>query len=750
MEILGKPSGITLRQHTDNVAAEGNTIKQKFSVSIEKYIRLTNADLLKRLDIAIKYHDEGKKHIKWQMACQADYQSFKDWQAINGGDYEEFCSKKRDIVGRNLMTAKVRHEINSLVRTIPKNFSPPVQVAIGAHHGKLHRKHEKRWLDNTAGVESTKIWNNFIGLNGEYRNHHDFCAVVKRHYEFAGVRSFLQLADRRASAREGKDEPIPFQAFDYTFPKYWKKRAVQEIVEKHSNESLLLLRAPTGAGKTDAALLWASAQIANKKAERLIIAMPTRFTSNALSINIAQNLSNTGLYHSSAWFNRFQEKVESKVMDRREAQKAHELARLLLSPVTVCTIDHLLMALTLTREDHHTILFNLANSCVVIDEADFYDEFTQANIIELLRALNIWQVPILIMSASLPESSLEMYKMTGYPISPIREDISDNDRERCYIQEKREYTSVDELEDLFELCCNEGKAIIYANTIAKAIEFYMWFKKRGINPMLYHSRFTEPDKKEKEKELIEALGKEAWEKGTAHGIAILTQIGEMSVNISADIMISDICPIDRLVQRVGRLCRFSEKRGQLYVVIPQKDSKLYPAPYGNYELKKGWTANRYLEETIKKLECKGYSAKNFVDVINQVYPSFSSFNSKTKNNATLLRSKFVFNWIILPIDETKEDDTDSKEWRSRDIANNQTVFIEFPKHDNFYSWQEFQAYKLENGIDISTYLIKKAITIHKIREKTIKVKSEEVTIYIALNAYEFGIGLYLGEDDNFL
>src|SRR5690606_3451871 len=122
-------------------------------------------------------------------------------------------------------------------------------------------------------------------------------------------------------------------------------------------------------------------------------------------------------------------------------------------------------------------------------------------------------------------------------------------------------------EDLLQKCCDEGKAIIYANTVARAMEFYAWFKKKKIEPILYHSRYTEPHKATKEKILLEALGKEAWENGTANGIAILTQIGEMSVNISADIMISEICPIDRLVQRAGRLSRFDRRKtGQLHIV----------------------------------------------------------------------------------------------------------------------------------------------------------------------------------------
>lgn len=86
------------------------------------------------------------------------------------------------------------------------------------------------------------------------------------------------------------------------------------------------------------------------------------------------------------------------------------MAKLLATPITVCTIDHLLMSLTFTQENHHLICSNLANSCVVIDEADFYDDFTLANILFLLKVLHNWKVPVMIMSASLPESALQLYR----------------------------------------------------------------------------------------------------------------------------------------------------------------------------------------------------------------------------------------------------------------------------------------------------------------------------------------------------
>jgi len=745
MEILGKPSGITLRQHTDNVLAEGEYVIHSFPFSFEKYLKIIEKDLAKRLKGAIKYHDEGKKHTVWQKACQDDYATFLNWQKTNNGDYHLFEKLNKNLAGKNLMNTGVRHEIYSLVMHRNSGFSEPVKVAIAAHHSKLSRKHEHRWTNKRSGEQGELIWNELINLNAHFRlGHHSFKEAILKHYEFAAVRAYLQLADRRASARESKDVPIDFHAFTYIFP-HQKPRNVQQIAQDFANDDLLLLRAPTGAGKTDACLLWASLQIVRKKAERLIVAMPTRFTSNALSINVAESLSSTGLYHSSAWFNKFQKGVKSGQIDKNNARKEHELARQLLAPVTVCTIDHLLMALTLTREDHHTISFNLANSCVVIDEADFYDEFTQANILVLLEALKVLQVPVMIMSASLPQAAIEMYKTIGYKIDDIKEDISDSQRIRCEIKTIKPYAEVKEIEDLLEICVQKKSSIIYANTVARAMEFYNWFAKKNIKPILYHSRFTEPDKGLKEKTLLAALGKEAWENGTAKGIAILTQIGEMSVNISADIMISEVCPIDRLVQRAGRLCRFDKSKiGEMHVVVPQKNEALYPAPYGTYIMHKGWEANKALVKTIELLECKSYSANDFVDFINEVYPTFEDFKTKTKENAILLKKKFTSSWVILPAEQTKEDDTDSQEWKSRDIACNETVFIEFPEQDHFNFWQDYQEYKLEDAVDLPSYLVKKGITNKSIRVKRIKIATDdEIDIYVAINSYSLDFGLQL-------
>src|SRR5262249_38061566 len=162
----------------------------------------------------------------------------------------------------------------------------------------------------------------------------------------------LQLIDHRASAFEQGEALPPLIPFSYRFP-YIQKRGVQLVIEELWDEPFAILRAPTGAGKTDAALLWAQHQIDCERADHVVIAMPTRFTANALAISTVENLSATGLYHSSAWYQRLKDKKHPTLTEKRFIDKEQELARKLEVPCAVTTIDHLCICLTGTREDHH-------------------------------------------------------------------------------------------------------------------------------------------------------------------------------------------------------------------------------------------------------------------------------------------------------------------------------------------------------------------------------------------------------------
>ena len=746
--ILAKPTGILLEQHVANVHEELGRIFTMRPFLAQKFFERTGMNLKELAELAVQWHDEGKKHTKWQNACVKDYE---DWKIIG------------KVKGSNLKTARFRHEMESLHLIKNKELPELVKVAIAAHHGKLSRKYEDHWKgDEKRRYEN--FWNGFVDLSDEYSNQWE--ERILQRYAYSSVRSLLQLADRRASAVEGTDKkPIELKNFEYSFP-YTERKGVQNEIEKLCNLPFAILRAPTGAGKTDAALLWAQYQIKEQKADRLIIAMPTRFTANSLSVGITERLSQTGLYHSTSLYQIAKGKNLNEE-DKKVIIEEQQLARTLNSPVTVTTIDHLCMCLTGTREEHHTIFYNLAHSCVVIDEADFYDEFTQENIIALLKILRILGVPVLVMSATIPDSAIDLYRQSGFTIDTIF-DVGDKENEdviRVNIGEKKSAYIAEDINDLLLSAFNQP-TIIYANTVKRAQMYYKFLKRHKENNnidtdiVIYHSRYTEVDKVKKEEKLIEMMGKKAWEEGNAHGIAILTQIGELSVNISAEVMLSEWCPIDRLVQRIGRLMRFmeihKEKIGILHLIEPlQKDGILYPAPYGSLKDKE-WEASSYLQATIEQLIQPHYSVIELRNLVNKIYERLKETSREAKENIKALNELLKINWLIVSGHGTDADDTDADGWKSRKIPPQKMVYKgTFCSDDTDYSfpsWKERNEFDLTNGINIPIYEFHQEVKNNHIQEQTYKIGSDgddkEVLYIFDEKKFYDGNGMGLNFDYN--
>jgi CRISPR-associated endonuclease/helicase Cas3 len=206
----------------------------------------------------------------------------------------------------------------------------------------------------------------------------------------------------------------------------------------------------------------------------------------------------------------------------------------------------------------------------------------------------------------------------------------------------------------------------------------------------------------------------------------------MSINISADLMISELCPIDRLTQRAGRLCRFDKSKiGELYVLIPQKNDLVYPAPYGEYDKKvKVWIPCEAFIKTSEILEITTYNADKLVNLLNQVYSAEASFSTKAISNAKELKEYFSYNWLINPMQVPATDDTDTNFWRSRNIAPQDTVFVRQPESKFFYNYLDFQSWKLKNSLELPVYLIEKGKKQHMIDIQKIFIKDEEEIIYV--------------------
>ena len=780
--ILAKPSGISLKAHTIRVQLQATILLDKWPTVQKKYRELTKKDDLREsLSKAIEWHDRGKELEPWQIACRQDYIIYSKWLQKNrkqedSKSYKEFERQKDVIIGTNLRDARFRHEFGSLYLAEKENadLSFFEKVAIAAHHGKLHKRFEDRWKNDDKGkLNFEKYWGIFLRTSFEtfFKDSQRWEKLLLERYKMAAVRALLQLADTRASREEAEGKLAPLDTFVYECPfrdnlKEVQKAALQIAKNWNPDHFCSILRAPTGSGKTDAALLWAEELINNKYASRLIIAMPTRFTSNALAMSVGENIGSTGLYHSSAWYNRYGNVPDSEKGDAREL---HKSAQLFITPVTVCTIDHLLISLTGTAEHHHSSFFFMANSAVVFDEADFYDPFVQANLTVLLKALKILRVPVLIMSATVPNSSTELYQvseitepqeLTKPPIRKLawagRKQLEDEST--IYVTDFDGETDSLYCEDVLQKMIDEGHGIVYANTVERALRYYNWLKKQPNCPelVMYHSRFTEPDKKAIEKKLIDdMLGKKVWEEHSesgkpVRGIAVLTQIGEMSINISSTIMLSDLCPWDRLTQRLGRLNRFNQSNNPIcYVTVPFKQGKRYVAPYGTIEKKK-WQPSEAFTNTLLSItrflpndSAIEVTPEEMVKQVNLLYPVFEAFSDKAKTNSDNLEDLMQQNWLIVP--DRKIDEDEGKvagKWQSRDMEEQRTVFVKTP--EDFDKYADYQGFSLEYGISVPVWMIEKELrkgekSKVKILERTVDEKSVKLVYTDAYYDQQFNI-----------
>lgn len=130
------------------------------------------------------------------------------------------------------------------------------------------------------------------------------------------------------------------------------------------------------------------------------------------------------------------------------------------------------------------------------------------------------------------------------------------------------------------------KIIVFVNTVDRAIQVYEYLQGLCPNIVLAHSRFIKEHRQQVEDRIQQFFGKESRE---AEGILVTTQVAEAGLNISAPLVISELAPMDSLIQRVGRCQRFKpnennrEMRGLVLVVKPKTEGRLeWYVPYMDY------------------------------------------------------------------------------------------------------------------------------------------------------------------------
>jgi len=379
-----------------------------------------------------------------------------------------------------------------------------------------------------------------------------------------------------------------------------------------SGPHLFIIEESTGGGKTEAAVTLAHRMMEAGNGDGMYVALPTMATANAMYERMAgcyERLYKKGshpsliLSHGAKYLSsQFVDSIEmgdatSNIRKHDEDAMAfcswwladHAKSSLLAS-VGVGTIDQALVAI-LPVKYHSLRLFGLMKNVLVVDEVHAYDPYMN----QLLRTLLFFQAALsgsaILLSATIPQvmrqelvrsfnegmisagSSLTIQEenssqVPNFPLSyPLVTHVCPagygENAIPCRSGTRRSVKITllhDEevvKEELLKCIYNDGCACWVRNTVGDAVRAFEWFASRipAENIRLFHARFAMGDRLTIERAVIHDFGKNSAPEDRAGKILIATQVVEQSLDIDFDFLVSDLAPIDLIIQRAGRLHR---------------------------------------------------------------------------------------------------------------------------------------------------------------------------------------------------
>jgi CRISPR-associated endonuclease/helicase Cas3 len=373
-------------------------------------------------------------------------------------------------------------------------------------------------------------------------------------------------------------------------------RPLQEtLVSLADQPGLYIVEAPMGMGKTEAALA-AAYRRWNEGGERgLYFALPTQLTSNRIHNRISEFLDHViaddsvqTLAHGNAWLS--EDRVRSFLPARTSAEgfDATEACRWfassrkpLLAPFGTGTIDQALMACIGAK--HSALrLFALSGKVVVLDEVHSYDPYTSALVDQLIRWLLEVGCTVIVLSATLTaKRRREMIEKAGaaepcpppsdYPLITkvfgnvaTHHPVADPAIHETVVHLKHLNAEDPEFIGKIASAAETGACVlVIRNTVASAQQTFRGIKSALQNDAipvgLLHSRFPHFQRQQNEKSWMDQLGKNPACR-PAGCVLVATQVVEQSVDIDADLLVTDLAPTDLLLQRLGRLHRHARPR----------------------------------------------------------------------------------------------------------------------------------------------------------------------------------------------
>jgi len=595
--------GIDVYHHMLNVAMVAKEMCQQSMVLVQKFGLISE-----EIALLSGLHDIGKISPQFQRKCPR-------WLEVNGLKEEDGRFSWKDYKPTHANVSQFTIERLLQLKELDMNSSSLWAAAIGAHHGKITYNGE-RGLQNCDGMKDDEwhkircvIAEKLKTYFGELPNK-PIKANNPALWWVAGLTtvadwigsdehffsSNIELTEKDAqshaydaldSIQFNKAEVSLSKSFCDIFPFIDNPNSLQKASLGYIKKpGIYIIEAPMGMGKTEAALGAAYTLLESGQANGIYFALPTQVTSNRIHLRMKDYISNISpsnikirLIHGNSWLMEddltapdIRDAIEEDRLDNKSKYDWFASPkRALLSNFGVGTVDQALMGVIAVK--HFFVRqFALAGKVVILDEVHSYDMYTGTLIDRLCKTLVELGSTVIVLSATLTKDrrntllgtdSLSGNHSDSYPLisgktynGQILEclPVEPPTDKQVAIQFIQEAEAVSEAWEKVK----QGACLLWiCDTVAKSQQIYELFKQKNagsdIDVGLLHSRFPFFRREEIENEWLQRLGKN--NKTRQPCILVATQVVEQSVDIDADLIVTELAPTDMLLQRTGRLWR---------------------------------------------------------------------------------------------------------------------------------------------------------------------------------------------------
>lgn len=684
---LAKSNGETVLEHTEKLIKNFKILTDIYSdLNIDKELLL----------LSCIYHDLGKININFQKSIENF--AFNNYSGIMHGllslafinvenllpefeisdikalIYSVALHHERDfsLVAKKDYSSEI-DEMNLEV----KNFTPTLEKL-----KKIFTEATGRKIELFNDEKLKKLSSKFYKLGERPYSMNDY-EIFKK---FVMLKGLLNRIDYAASAYvevEKKNDFLEEELENFKKKKLkiseWNK--MQKFMAKNKERNVIL-KAQTGLGKTEAALLW----IGDSKG---FFTLPLKSATNSIFERLTNQIISTenkrkiGLLHSNfkdAYIENY-DGNESEILKYITSTRQFSLA------ITICTVDQL-FDFVFKAAGFEMKLATLSYSKTVIDEIQMYSPELMGYLLYGLKQITEFGGKFSVITATFPP--ILNYFLKKLKIDFIESENFIENKIRHSVKVLDEEINAEFIDKIYQKNKNL-KILVVCNTIKKANEIYEKLNNMGIaNINLIHSRFINSDRKKKEEEIFEFAS------STKSGIWIGTQVVEASLDIDFDVLITELSDLNGLFQRMGRCYRkreFDKKTGEYNCFV---FSKRCSGTLGEYSIVDK-EIHKKSKEALNKVD-KFLSESHKISLIEKVYSYESLKNTKyfetiekTINFLENLLSEYsmtgreaqkklrnIFNEDIIPLkifEENKE-----KFLKSKEIINQKTeIFNEGDK-----------------------------------------------------------------------